>query len=196
MCRYPSFFRGCDLTVCGRDGGTFKPEDVALSVQFSVIFSRLWRNYLWQRQKTVKPEDTALRIQLPVGFRSYDVIVCGRDGGTVKPEDAALSVQLSLSFRGCDVILCDKHGGRLGQGTSRGVLGELDVRKEDGRAGGFFSRFARILGECSTSHSPPALFLLLLLLFVSLFLCLEVEISSRTLIPIFMPGSVHSGSAR
>ena len=47
-----------------------------------------------------------------------------------------------------------------------------------------FSSRARILGECSTSHSPPALFFF------------YVEISSRTLIPLFRPGSVHSGSAR
>ena len=39
-----------------------------------------------------------------------------------------------------------------------------------------------VSGEFSTIHSPPALFFLI------------VEISSRTLIPLFMPGSVHSGS--
>ena len=48
-----------------------------------------------------------------------------------------------------------------------------------------FSWLVRILGECSTIHSPPALFL-----FFS-----EVEISLCTLIPLLMPGSVHSGSA-
>ena len=47
-----------------------------------------------------------------------------------------------------------------------------------------FSSLARILGECSTSHSPPALFVLFF----------EVEISSRILIPLYKPGSVHSGS--
>ena len=46
-----------------------------------------------------------------------------------------------------------------------------------------FSSCARILGKCSTIHSPPALFFFFL-----------VDISSRTLIP-HMPGSVHSGSA-
>ena len=46
------------------------------------------------------------------------------------------------------------------------------------------SSLARIVGECSTIHSSPALFL-----------CVEVEISSRTLFPLLMPGSVHSGSA-
>ena len=40
-----------------------------------------------------------------------------------------------------------------------------------------FSSLAKILGEGSTIHSPSALFL-----------------SSRTLIPLFRPGSVHSGS--
>ena len=77
-----------------------------------------------------------------------------------------------------------------------------------------FSSLARIFGECSTIHFPPALFLLLLLpllfplplllllllrrrLLLPLLLLLlsEVEISSRTLIPLFMPGSLHSGSA-
>ena len=39
------------------------------------------------------------------------------------------------------------------------------------------------LGDCSTIHSSPALFFF------------KVEISSRTAIPPFRPGSVHSGSA-
>ena len=45
-----------------------------------------------------------------------------------------------------------------------------------------FSLHERILKECLTIHSPPALFFL-------------VEIRSRTLIPLFRPGSVHSSSA-
>ena len=45
---------------------------------------------------------------------------------------------------------------------------------------GLFS-LARILGECSTIHSPPALF------------WFKVEISSRTLIPLSRPASVNSG---
>ena len=48
-----------------------------------------------------------------------------------------------------------------------------------------FSSLARILGECSTIHSPLALF------FFSFF---KLDFSSCTLIPLFMPGSVHSGS--
>ena len=44
-----------------------------------------------------------------------------------------------------------------------------------------------------TIHSPPALFSFFFL-FVFCFV-LEVEISSCTLIPLFMPRSVHSGSA-
>ena len=48
-----------------------------------------------------------------------------------------------------------------------------------------FSSRKRILGECSTIHSPPALY----------FLIFFMEISSRTLIPLFRPGLVHSGSA-
>ena len=49
-----------------------------------------------------------------------------------------------------------------------------------------FSALTRIFGECSTIHSPPALFFV----FLS-----EVEIRSRTLILLLGPGSVHSGSA-
>ena len=45
-----------------------------------------------------------------------------------------------------------------------------------------FPMLVRILGECSTIHSPPALFF-------------EVQINSRTLIPLFRPGSAHSYSA-
>ena len=49
-----------------------------------------------------------------------------------------------------------------------------------------FSSLAWTLGEGSTIHSSPVLFF---------FFFFEVEISSRTLIPLFMPGSVHSSSA-
>ena len=49
----------------------------------------------------------------------------------------------------------------------------------------FFS-LARIFGECSTIRSSPALLLLFFF---------KVKISSCTLIPLFMPESVHSGSA-
>ena len=52
-----------------------------------------------------------------------------------------------------------------------------------------FPSLVRILAECSNVHSQPAF--LLLLFFLSFFL--EVEINSRTLIPLFMSGSVHSG---
>ena len=45
-----------------------------------------------------------------------------------------------------------------------------------------FSSLVRILGECLTIHFPPALFFI-------------VEISSRTLIPLCVSESVHSGSA-
>ena len=57
-----------------------------------------------------------------------------------------------------------------------------------GGGGGGFSSRARISRECSTIHSLPAVFLLLLLLFL-------VEISSRTPFPLFRSGSVHSRSA-
>ena len=53
------------------------------------------------------------------------------------------------------------------------------------------SSLASIFGECSTIHSLPALFFLFFFFF---FLSLKVEISSRTLIPHFRPGLVHSGS--
>ena len=49
-----------------------------------------------------------------------------------------------------------------------------------------FSSLARILGECSTIHSQPALFL---------FFFFEVEISWRKPISLFWPRSVHSGLA-
>ena len=45
-----------------------------------------------------------------------------------------------------------------------------------------FSSRTRILGECSTIQSLPALFF-------------KVEISLRTPIPLFTPGLVHGGSA-
>ena len=54
-----------------------------------------------------------------------------------------------------------------------------------------FSSLARILGEHSTIHSLPALVFLLFFFF----LFFEVEISLHMLIPLFLPGSVHSGSA-
>ena len=50
-----------------------------------------------------------------------------------------------------------------------------------------FSSPAKILGEWSTIHFPPALFF---------FFFFQVKISSRTLIPLFRLGSVHSGWAR
>ena len=48
-----------------------------------------------------------------------------------------------------------------------------------------FSSLAKVLEECSTIHFSSAL----------LFFFFLVEISLRTLIPLFTPGSVHSGSA-
>ena len=64
-----------------------------------------------------------------------------------------------------------------------GVLSTVQGRLQtNGGVVTFFSR-TRILGECSTKHSP------------SVFFFFKVEISSRTLIPLFRPGSVHSGSA-
>ena len=56
-----------------------------------------------------------------------------------------------------------------------------------------FCSLARIWGECSIIHSPPARSF-----YVFFFVCLFVvvlEISSRTLILLFRPGSVHSSSA-
>ena len=51
-----------------------------------------------------------------------------------------------------------------------------------------FSSLERIFGECSIIHSLPALF-------ESKKKKSKMEISSRTLIPLFMPESVHGGSA-
>ena len=53
---------------------------------------------------------------------------------------------------------------------------------------GIFSHFRGLRGKVQ-SQSPPALFCCCLLV------CFEVKISSRTLIPLFRLGSVHSGSA-
>ena len=47
--------------------------------------------------------------------------------------------------------------------------------------------------ECSTLHSPPALSFSFSLFFFFFFFWLEISLS--TLIPLFRPGSVHSGSA-
>ena len=49
-----------------------------------------------------------------------------------------------------------------------------------------FPRVRGFWGECSTILSPPELLF---------FFFFKVEIRSRALIPLFRPGSVHSGSA-
>ena len=49
-----------------------------------------------------------------------------------------------------------------------------------------FSSRARIFGECSTIDFPACAFF---------FFLFQVEISLRTLIPLFTPASVHNGSA-
>ena len=49
-----------------------------------------------------------------------------------------------------------------------------------------FSSLAKIMGECLTIHFLPAFFF---------FAGVGVEICSGTLIPLFMPESVHNGSA-
>ena len=59
-----------------------------------------------------------------------------------------------------------------------------------GHLSSWFSSLARIWGKCSTFHSRPALFS-----FLFFFFFLEVGIRSRTVIPLFMPGSVPSGWA-
>ena len=73
----------------------------------------------------------------------------------------------------------------------RGLM-RTTVISGGGGGGGGFSSLAKILGECSSIHSPTAIL-------IFLHLCTpppqEMEISSRTLIPLFMPGSVHSGPA-
>ena len=53
-----------------------------------------------------------------------------------------------------------------------------------------FLSHARIWGECSTTDSPPMLFFFLLVVF---FLSIYGD-RSCALIPLFKPGSVHSGS--
>ena len=59
---------------------------------------------------------------------------------------------------------------------------QTDTRQTNGQMVAFFS-LARILGECSNIHSLPVLCFF------------KVEIRSHTLIPLFMPESVHSGLA-
>ena len=68
-------------------------------------------------------------------------------------------------------IRAKEEGGGMGVGAGRWVIEEVASSLD-----------TRILGECVTIQSPPTLFFL-------------VEISSRTLIPLFRPGSVYSGSA-
>ena len=55
------------------------------------------------------------------------------------------------------------------------TLESINHRRTGGGGGAGFPSHARVLGECS--------------------LFLKVEINSRKLIPLFMPGLVHSGSA-
>ena len=50
----------------------------------------------------------------------------------------------------------------------------------------FFPSLTRILAECSAIYSPLAFFF---------FFFSEVDSTLRTLIPLFVPGSVHGGSA-
>ena len=58
--------------------------------------------------------------------------------------------------------------------------------------------FARIWEECSTCLHFFFFFgfvvVVVVVVVLFLFFVFEVNISSRTLIPLFMPGSVHSGS--
>ena len=56
-----------------------------------------------------------------------------------------------------------------------------------GGYGGFFLA-CEYFGDCSTNHSPPALFRSFI------FLCVCVEVNSVAPISIFRPKSVHSGS--
>ena len=56
-----------------------------------------------------------------------------------------------------------------------------------------FSSRARILGECSTIHSPPEVVVVVVVVVV-VCVCFKV-IRSHTLVPLLKPGSIHSGSA-
>ena len=57
-----------------------------------------------------------------------------------------------------------------------------------------FPRLRGFLGECSTTHSPPAFSCLFVFCWFFFFFFFELEISLHTLIPLFRPESVHSGS--
>ena len=57
-----------------------------------------------------------------------------------------------------------------------------------------FSSHARILGRMFDNSFPACAFCFLFLSFFLFLLFFLKDISSRTLIPLFRPGSVHSGS--
>ena len=70
-----------------------------------------------------------------------------------------------------------------GNKTVKIGLVDLDiVTVTNAVSGGGFFHASEDLGECSIVHSLSAPFFFF-----------EMEISLRTLIPLFMPGSVHSG---
>ena len=65
----------------------------------------------------------------------------------------------------------------------------VSCKVTSGGGDGGFSSFARIFGGCSTIHFRLHFVVVVVVVIV------EVEISSHTLIPLFGPGSVHSGPA-
>ena len=82
--------------------------------------------------------------------------------------------QVSLPSTSCP--LCGDHTARQGKCFESNHAGLTHTAV-------VLPTLAKILVQYSIIHSPPALFFS------------KVEISSRTLIPLFMPGSVHNGSA-
>ena len=95
------------------------------------------------------------------------------------PSPGAASMRWNRQFRAADQPI---RTSQVIFGV-REVAAIFDPQANSWLVGVAFSSLARIWGECSTSHSPPNPFFF------------EVAISSRTLIPLFMPGLVPSGSA-
>ena len=106
-------------------------------------------------------------ISTPVWFLTFDL---------VEEEDRCVSLDCKIHA---------VHGEKSGLEHAKLCFMVTEIKESSMEVVALFSP-VRILGECLIIHSPHAL----LFLFFN-----KVDISSRTLIPLFTPGSVHSGSA-
>ena len=107
-------------------------------------------------------------ISTPVWFLTFDL---------VEEEDRCVSLDCKIHA---------VHGEKSGLEHAKLCFMVTEIKESSMEVVALFSP-VRILGECLIIHSPHAL--------LFLFLFFKVDISSRTLIPLFTPGSVHSGSA-